>query len=91
MSLKEPTYDEKNSQDDKSTKLNRLSSKSIDSCNRNPISWHSTSEYNDDISNSGVVQKLINIVGILGRITNNFENSTVIQRKTIEGHIKTEP
>ena len=89
--LTEPTYNEKNSQDDKATKLNSLSPKSINSRNRNPITRNGTCKYNDDVSNSGIVQKLINVVGILGRITNNLENSTVVQRKTIERNIKTEP
>jgi hypothetical protein len=91
ISSTQPTYNEENSQDNKTTKLDRLSSKSINSRNRNPVAWNSTCEDNDDISNGGVVEVLIDIVCILCRVSNDFEDSSVVQRETVESNIETEP
>lgn len=83
--------DEKNGKNAEAHQLDSLSADSINSRDGNPVSRNSTSEHNNDVTNSGVVQVLVDVVGILGRVTNDLENGTVVQRKTIKGHVESEP
>lgn len=91
MLVSETHDDEENGQDSKTAQLNSLAADSINSSNRDPVSRNSTGKNDNDVADSGVVQELVDIVGILGRVPNDLENGTVIQRETIKGHIEAEP
>lgn len=83
--------DEENGQDSEATKLNGLTAQSINGSNRNPVSRDGTSEDNDDVTNSSVVQVLVDVADVLGRVANDVQDGTVVQRETIKGDIKAEP
>lgn len=85
------TYNEENSKNTEATKLNSLATKGINGSDGNPVARDSTSKDNDDVADSGVVQELVDVVGILGGVTDDLEDSTVVQAEAIKGHIKTEP
>lgn len=86
------THDnEKDSKDDETHELNSLSANSINCGDGNPVSGDGTTENNDDVTNSSVVEVLVDVVGVLSRVANNAENGSVVQRETIEGHIKRKP
>jgi hypothetical protein len=85
------TYNEENSKNAEAAKLNSLATEGINSSDGNPVARDSTSKDDDDVADSGVVQELVDVVGILGGVADDLEDSAVVQAKTIKGHIKTEP
>lgn len=85
------TYNEENSKNEEAAKLDSLAAKGINSSDGDPVARDSTSKDDNDVADSGVVQELVDVVGILGGVSDDLENGTVVQTETIKGHIKTEP
>lgn len=89
--VRETHDDEENGQDAETTKLDSLAANGIDGSDRNPVSGNGTSKDDDDVTHGSVVEVLVDVGGILGRVANDLENGTVVQRETIKGHIEGEP
>lgn len=83
--------DEEDGQDSEATKLDGLTAQSINGSDRNPVSRDGTSEDNDNVTNGGVVQVLVDGGGVLGRVANDAQNGAVVEGETIKGYIKAEP
>lgn len=82
---------EEDGQDSEATKLDGLTAQSINGSNGNPVSRDGTSEDNDNVTNSGVVQVLVDGGGVLGRVANDVQDGTVVEGETIKGDIEAEP
>lgn len=85
--------DEQNGEDDEATKLDSFAAKGVDGGDRDPVPWHSTSQNNNQVTNSGIVQELVHVGDGLaaGGETNGLENLSVVQRETVESDIEAEP
>lgn len=91
--VSETHYDEQNGEDDETTELDGLAANGVNGGDRDPVSGHSTSQDNDQVTNGGVVQELVDAGDRLaaGGETNGLQNLSVVQGETVEGDIKTEP
>lgn len=91
MEVRKPHNHEQHRQNHKPTQLDRLPPNRINRRNTNPIPRHRTTQHDDHVPDSRIVQKLIHIVGVLARVPNDLQNRAVVQAHTIEGHVETEP
>lgn len=89
--VRETHDDEENGQDAETTKLDSLATDGIDGSDGNPVSGNGTSKDNNDVTDGSVVEVLVDVGGILGRVANDLENGTVVQGETVKGHIEAEP
>lgn len=85
--------DEQNGEDDEATELDSFAAKGVDGGDRDPVSRHSTSQNNNQVTNGGIVQELVHVGDGLaaGGETNSLENLSVVQRQTIESDIEAKP
>lgn len=84
---------EENGKNDETSHLDGLATESINGGHRNPVAGNGTSTDDDDVADSSVVEELVNVLDVArgGRVANGLENSTVVQRKAVEGDIETKP
>lgn len=74
------THDNKQyGQNGETAQLNGLASNRINSGDRHPVAWYRTSKNNNDVTDGGVVQVLVHVVGVLGRVTNDAKNGRIVQ------------
>lgn len=84
---------EEDGEDDETSHLDRLAAESINGGNRDPVARDGTSQDDDDVADSGVVEKLVDVLDVArrGRVADSLKNGTVVQGQTVESDIKTEP
>lgn len=80
---------EDDGKEDETHQLNWLTSNSVDERNGDPVTRNGASADNDDVTDSSVVEDLVDVVST--RVANSGKNDSVVERDTVESNIEKEP
>jgi hypothetical protein len=88
------THDsEQDGQDDETAELDGLAANGVNGSNRDPVSRDGTGQNDNQVTNGGVVEELVDVADGLaaGGETNDLENLSIVQGETVESDIQAEP
>lgn len=91
MVVRKAHDDEEDSQNDEASHLDRLATYRVNGGDRDPVSGNSSRQDDNNVSNGSVVEIFVDVVGVLGGVANNLQDSTIIEGEAIKGYIETEP
>jgi len=84
------THDtEDDGEDGETHQLNWLTTDSVDKSDGDPVTWNGTSADNDNVTDSGVVEDLVDVSST--RVADSLKNDSVVEGDTVESNIEEEP
>lgn len=71
--------------------LNGLAANGINGGNRDPVTGDGTGADEDEVTNGGVEEVLVHVLGVARAVANLGQNNRVVETETVEGNIQEEP